>query len=92
MYQEPSRVIGRELPLYDGEQLHESEDYSGRSWQVPPSEHVGHTLTVLGQVEREDYGLAGLMVVRCSCGETYRMPKLAVDKALARREGALANA
>lgn len=83
-------MIGRDLPLYDGERLAEESSYTGVSWQVPPSEHVGHTLTVVGQVEKEDLGLAELMVVRCSCGETYRMARIAVDRALSRQEAVTA--
>lgn len=77
--------MSRTRPLHDYERLDEDDAMQGVRWTVEP-EHAGHTMEVLGRiVDKSGAQRSSMFVVRCSCGDEYRMARVTIDKALRRR-------
>ncbi len=60
--------MAKEMTLLSGESLNKGDSLAGAQWRIPPSEHVGHIVTVLGRVSG-----TSMFVVKCECGEFWRM-------------------
>ena len=71
--------MARQRPLHSWERLDTEDELTGTAWKVRPSEHVGHEMSVLGRIEQDDGG-GSMMLVRCECGEEYRMSPATVEK------------
>lgn len=73
-----------DMPIHDGERLRADVEPGGVSWVIPPGTHVGHTMTVLGVIER-DGEIVPMVVVECSCGDRFRMARTTVERVIKSR-------
>lgn len=78
------RERGGIIPLASFESVRRGDRaaYTGRSWFVPPSEHTGHRMSVVGQIVDDELGPRSMYVVECSCGHLFRMARETIGKAL----------
>lgn len=74
----------RPVPLSDSELLH-ADELSGQGWKVT-ADHHGHTMRVVGRIVQGD-SPTSMLIVRCSCGDAFRMAEASVRKALHKGSG-----
>jgi hypothetical protein len=81
--------VSKERPLRASEVVEEShalgkDPLVDKTWIVQPL-HFGHTMTVLGRIVDVEGALrfqTGMYLVRCSCGEEFRMAKETIYRKL----------
>jgi len=71
--------VAKTRPVHQGETVDTTDTLAGTTWVVEATHH-GHTMTVVGRIHDGQFPTA-MNVVRCSCGDEFRMSDPSIAKA-----------